>query len=206
MSSVNNLGNSGYYQLSNPSGGQSSGTSAGATQNTVTQSLINALSGESTTGASSGNEAYFLNLSPEAQKYLDSTTSSSTSLDKQSYILNDKQKKTITDILTKYKDEPYNQDTFNKIQNDLNSKGLGTTTLSLIDKAKSFSATSVLINALSGRPNDSTNSGVQSESEIKAKSSSYIESIVSQWKNIIGENQVETDTDKDAVQAAGATS
>ncbi len=205
MSTINNLGNSGYYQLSNPNGGQTGGTS-GSGQTGSTQALIQALSGDTNSNNTNSNDAYLLNLSPQAKQYLSNTANGTN----QSFILSDKQKQTITDILTKYKDAPYNQDTFNKIQNDLNAAGLSTTTLSLLDKSKSFSATSVLISALNGGIASGADvGGVPSDTEEQTKSSSYIQNIISQWKNLSGHSKDTTPastTSSTAVAPVGSTS
>ena len=205
MSTINNLGNSGYYQLSNPTGGQAGGTS-GSGQTGSTQALIQALSGDTNSNNANSNDAYLLSLSPQAKQYLSNTANGTN----QSFILSDKQKQTITDILTKYKDAPYNQDTFNKIQNDLNAAGLSTTTLSLLDKSKSFSATSVLISALNGGIASGADAGgVPSETEEQTKSSSYIQNIISQWKNLSGHSKDTTPastTSSTAVAPVGSTS
>ena len=198
MSTINNLGNSGYYQLSNPTGGQAGGTS-GSGQTGSTQALIQALSGDTNSNNANSNDAYLL-------QYLSNTANGTN----QSFILSDKQKQTITDILTKYKDAPYNQDTFNKIQNDLNAAGLSTTTLSLLDKSKSFSATSVLISALNGGIASGADAGgVPSDTEEQTKSSSYIQNIISQWKNLSGHSKDTTPastTSSTAVAPVGSTS
>jgi hypothetical protein len=206
MSSINNLGNSGYYQLNNPNAGTN-----GSNQTNSTLSLVQALNGQTQTGVSSSNDAYLLSLSPEAQKYLNGTSSLNT---QQSFILSDKQKQTINDIIAKYKDAPYDQKTFEKIQADLNAEGLGTTTLALLDKAKSFNPTSLLIDALTGGKGVAENSGFTTEADQKNKSNSYIQNIISQWKNLAGNNkaeaeaetQSESSTSTDAVQATGGSS
>lgn len=184
MSSINTLANTGYYQLN-----------GGSANTNVTQSLITALAGNSP-GASPGNDdAYLLSLSPSAQQYL-KTGSLPAVAGQQGFTLNSKQQQAITDILTKYKDAPYTQDTFVKIQNDLNAAGLGASTLTMEDKAKSFNAAQVLINALSGGNADSSNSGVASDSDEQAKANSYIQNIIGQWKNMSGNSA--------SVTAAGA--
>ena len=224
MSSVNNFASTGYYQLFNNSGSQSSGTTA---QTNVTQSLLQALSGSSNS-TSTSNDAYLLSLSPQAQQYLSATSSNSssnsgdalfnalqatqssgTNSTGQSFLLSSKQQASITAIITKYKDAPYTQDTFNSIQNDLNAAGLGTSTLSLLDQNKSFNPAVVLINALNGGSTDSSNTGVASASDEQAKSTAYMQNIISQWKNISGNSGKDTasnSTSANAVTPIGSSS
>ena len=192
MTSVSALPTAGYYQLSN------NATSSGS--NTPTDSLLAALN--ATSGANSSansaisSSAYLLNLSPQAQQYMSSSSGSSSSSGvssaisalngtsgSSSFVLTTQQQQTITNIITKYKNAPYTQATFNQIQNDLNSAGLGTNQLSGKDKAQNFNATSLLIDDLNG--NSSAATAMTSPDET-SKSSNYMQQILSQWQTISG--------------------
>jgi len=201
MSSINNLANyGGYYQLSGQSNGQS------GTNGSATDALLQALNSSSASGASSTNsDAYLLNLSPQAQQYLSGTNSAlpGASGSNGSYVLSSEQQAAITDILTKYKGAPQTQDTFNKIQNDLNAAGLGASVLSLEDQAKSFNPAMVLINALNGGSTDGINTGVTSSTDEQSKASAYMQQIISQWKNISGNNTQTAQTGIAPVGSAG---
>ena len=179
MSSVSNSLVGGYYQLSSQSGGTNT-NSASSTTNV----LLQALSGTNTNTTAASDPAYLLNLSPQAQSYLSGTpTSSATSAlsGNSSFSLSSKQQQTITDILTKYKDAPYTQDTFNSIQNDLNAAGLGASTLKMIDQAKNFNPTALLLGALSGNYTAATT--VDSATET-GKANSYIQGVIKQWQGV----------------------
>ncbi len=223
MSSITNLSSSGYYQLNNSSTGSQSQTSGTST----TQSLISALNGTSSTNGPNTDSAYMLNLSPQAKAYINSQNATGTNTTasllnsltgsgssnsasgtalgaSQNFTLSANQQQKITDILTKYKDAPYTQDTYNKIQNDLNKAGLGSNTLMMEDKAKTFNAPLVLINALNG--GNSSDTGVTSDSDEQAKASSYMQGIISQWKNISGNAATATSSTYDSSGSATGNS
>lgn len=187
MSTINIQTAGGYYQLGNAASGSAAVSTAGASLQ-----QHNTLNGFDPS-------AYLLDLSPEAQKYLNGSLSLSSS--NSGFLLNGGQRQAISDIIAKYKDAPFTQDTYNKIQNDLIEAGLGPDQLGRMDKVKSFNPTQLLINALSGR-ND--NSGaILTDSDIQTKSANYMQQIVSQWKDIsttFGKEEA-----SDAVQAAGGS-
>lgn len=193
MSSIT-TGNNGYYQLSNLSTG-SGGNPQSAVATNSTSSLLQALSGG--TAPSSNSNAYLLDLSPAAQQYLNGSGGSSPSLSNSAtnFTLSAKDKQAITDILTKYKDAPQTQATFNSIQNDLNAAGLGAGQMSQKDKIGNFNATQLLIDALNGK--DSTVPPGADSSAEQTKSGNYMQQIIKQWQAI------STTGGSDAVAAAG---
>jgi hypothetical protein len=189
MSSISTVLNSAYYQLSNLSSGTGSTTNA----SNSTDALIQALNGTASDSNSSDNSgAFLLDLSPAAQQYLNGGASSSTDLGtssvsgNSSFTLTSAQQKTLKDIITKYKDAPYTQDTFNDIQNDLNAAGLSPQSLALQDKAKSFDSTQVLLDALDGKQTVGSNSGSPSDAEENTKSQNFIKQVAQQWQSIAG--------------------
>ena len=177
MTTINNSYNSNaYYQLF----GQQS-----AAQPASSSSLVNALT-QADNPTTNENDAYSVDLSPQAQAYLNSqkststpTTSGSASL-KANFNLTPAQQKQIDDILAKYKDAPYTQDTFKQIQSDLKAAHLDSDQLSLMDKLKSFNSTQVLIGYLNGVEA----APVNDLSGEKDKATNYTQSIMDQWKHI----------------------
>jgi hypothetical protein len=125
-----------------------------------------------------------------------------------SFLLSAQQRQTIADILAKYKDAPYNQDTFNQIQDDLNAAGLGTNTLSMKDQAKSFNPLMVLVNALNGGSTSSSNTGVPGSADEQSKANNFIQGIIQQWQNLLGRGQTtpqDTGADGGDAPADGVT-
>ena len=187
MSSINaQLQGSGYYQLNSSSSGNSATT---AQTQVATPSLASALSGN--TQSTPFSDAVLLDLSPAAQKYLSglgtsaaTQTQNTSTTSSQDFVLSTEQKQTLNDILAKYKDAPYTQDTFDAIQGDLQKAGLGPDQLSAKDRVNSFSATAVLVDALNGGNGSTPGSTPLSDADLKTKSNNYIQDVVSQWKKI----------------------
>ena len=175
MSTINtSISGSGYYQLS----GSTSQSGGNGSIKSIAQTLL-----DSTSPVSAGNssDAYLLDLSPAAQKYLNNSNSApSTLFSGGTFSLTKQQQQDITDILAKYKDASYTQDTFNKIQDDLKAAGLDTQRLQLVDQAKSFNSTGLLISYLNGDFSASANTA-DSATE-NAKSTAYIQGIIKQWQ------------------------
>ena len=98
--------------------------------------------------------------------------------------LSEKQKQTIQSILEKYKDAPYTQETYQKIQDDLDKAGLSPQKLALEDNAKNFSTTKVLIAALSGQSSDTSTSASSIQADEKTNGDKYMQDIMKQWKSL----------------------
>jgi len=172
--------NAAYYPLSGQSGAPTASQNA-----SPTATLAQALSADASNG-SSNNSAYLLSLSPEAQQYLnaDSGAQGLTGTNSGSFTLSTQQQQAIASILAKYKDAPYTQDTFDQIQNDLNTAGLGANQLSLQDQNKNFNPTQMLLDDLNGNYTAadalaSPNSGTE-----QTKVSNYMQQIAAEWKNM----------------------
>jgi hypothetical protein len=202
MSSINTNLSGGYYQLNGSSGNS---TQANKSANIALATLLQA-TGDNNQAVN--NSAYLLDLSPEAQKYLagsqQSTASSTLGGGTQSFTLNSKQREEISAVLLKYKDAPFTQETYNKIQDELTSRGLSGQQLSMIDKATSFNPTQILVGALTGKgTQDSDPTGANAQ----AKVDNYMQQILGQWKNIsTTADDAAEETSPDAVQAAGGAS
>lgn len=186
MTSITNIPAS-YYQLSSLQGtntGQSSLTSNNNSSSaaSVTQSLINALQNSgNASDFSSGSD--ILDLSPAAQQLLNNISSGSTQNtgNNSSFTLTQAQQQQVKDIIIKYKDAPMTQDTFNKIQNDLEAAGLGADQLSAKDQVASLNLTSTLLDALNGK-NDPLSSASDKLSAEKTKANNYIKDVYSLWQ------------------------
>ena len=188
MTTINPLPTAGYYQFSNNT------SSSSSSPTDALLAALNSTSGiDSSANSATSSDAYLLSLSPAAQQYMNSSSGSSgvssaiSALNgtsgSSSFILTTQQQQTITNIIAKYKNAPYTQATFNQIQNDLNSAGLGTKQLSMQDQAQNFNATSLLIDDLNG--NYSAATAMTSPNET-SKSSNYMQQIMSQWHTISG--------------------
>lgn len=207
MSTISNSYNSSYYQL----GSQQTNTqTAGTSSTNQVASLADALS-DTDTSNNSNNNAYLLDLSPEAQAYLSSansstsTSSSSSSTSGSSnstFTLTAAQQQKIQEILEKYKDAPLNQDTYDKIQDDLKSAGLGADQLSAKDQISSFNGTAVLIDALSGVTDSNAVPTTQDE---QSKANNYMQSIMNSWQSITTQATDASSTDTDTTTTAGAS-
>ena len=180
MTSINSTG---YYQLSSNT---SSNSSASSKTQSPTDILLQALNSASGTSSNS-DSSYLLNLSPEAQQYINSNTA--TSPTSSNFVLSSKQQQDITNILNKYKNSPQTQETFDKIQNDLNAAGLGASQLSLQDQATNFSPTALFIADLNG---DTSGAAAITSPDETTKSSNYMQQIINQWQTISKTNNSAT--------------
>ena len=194
MSTINAQNHSGYYQLSNSFAGNSGTNHTTST----TDLLLSALNGPNVANTSTNNGAYVLSLSAQAQSYL-SGASSYNPTGNSAFSLSTKQQQAVTDILTRFKDAPYTQNTFNAIQDDLKSAGLGSDVLKLEDQAKNFNTTGILISYLSGNTPASQTS-VDSSTE-NTKANNYIQSVIKQWQAI---STTYKSASTDAVAATGS--
>jgi len=183
MTSINTAA---YYQLS---GNASNSSSASSSTTSPTDMLLQALNSATSDTSSNNNSSYSLNLSPQAQQYMNSSSPSSAT--SSNFVLSPQQEQAITKILDKYKNAPQTQATFDQIQNDLNTAGLGASQLSLQDQATNFSPTALFIDDLSG--NTSGAAAITSPDET-TKSSNYMQQIISQWQTIAATNTNSTST------------
>ncbi|HEU5046793.1 MAG TPA: hypothetical protein VFT64_03025 [Rickettsiales bacterium] len=188
MTSITNTPAS-YYQLSSLQSGNSQSSltannkSSGG-PSSVTQSLINALQGLGSSTDSSGSSD-ILDLSPAAQALLNNTSSGNTQSpgSSSSFSLTQAQQVQINEIIAKYKDAPMTQETFNKIQNDLEAAGLGADQLSAKDQVSSLNLTSTLLDALNGK-NDPLSSTSDKLSAEQTKANNYMKDVYSLWQQV----------------------
>lgn len=142
--------------------------------------------------------SYLLDLSPQAQAYLGQKNAAASSASDDSFILSDAQRKQISDIIAKYKDEPFTKETYDKIEAELDLIGLSPSTLAIKDHARTINPTMMLLDALNGT-NASLNSaltGMQSsQASSDQKKDNYVKSLLDEWSGIsttIGEEDSET--------------
>jgi len=162
----------GYYSLTQ------SGSAAGAAS-----SSANAKKEAAAAAVAESLSAYMLDLSPTAQKFLNATTSTSSAPD--SFVLSKEQQARLEDIMEKYKDAPYTQETFNQIQADLQKAGMSPDQLAGQEQAKAFNTTLALLDALSGRTSNMNENAPQNDSEkYDTKKKNFIQQIISKFQEI----------------------
>lgn len=150
----------------------------------LTSSLL--ASAEANTAADS---AYQINLSPAAKAYLakleekNAATSSTSTESTGGFTLNKQQAEQIKAIVTKYKDEPLTQETFDKIQADLRAAGLGPEQLAVKEQISSFNPAASLMAALE---DNSAQPVIQKPADImaslEAKGKTYMEQVEKLWR------------------------
>lgn len=174
MSLVDALANSNLFQLKDKIGA--------VTLNPGSESAAQ----QEKTVASSLAEAFMLDLSPDAKEALRESTaninaSAGFSENEAQFTLTRKQLATIDEILQKYKDAPFTQETYEHIQEDLEDANLSPESLMLQDKIKSFNPINILVNALSG---DFTDVVGNNTDVLESKMDNYIAMVVDTWKEI----------------------
>jgi hypothetical protein len=178
-----------YYSLASTSA--AAADTPAAPQADSIDSLLNVLSpspgGENS--SLSGNSD-LVDLSPEAQSYLaalgmgDPSGAGQDTGSGGGFLLTPQQQQQIGDILAKYKDAPFTQDTYNQIQNDLKAAGLSPDQLALEDQMRTFNPTQILLDALDGVQTDPNAGNFLSNNNEQGNADSYMQQIVSQWQSL----------------------
>lgn len=186
MTTINTAANGIFTSL------KDSGTSSSTAQQ-AGNALLNTLTGspsDQQTGKTSNEKAFLLDLSPEAQSFLNPSDSSSangamTQLYK-NFILTSKQQKQIDDVIAKYKDEPFTKETYYKIEAELDDLGLSPEALAIKDKARSVNTTSMLLDALNGTGGDLSQSllGGTDDEQSQTKKDNYVKVLLEKWSDI----------------------
>ncbi len=182
MTTVNTLFSGNAYQLADQNGAAntaasgSSGTSLAASLNTQAK-------------GNNAAQSYLLNLSPEAQSYLAGLTSATGSSSEskstdESFLLTRQQQAKIGEILAKYKNEPFTQETYEALQADLSEAGLSADTLAAKEKVRSINPTQTLLNLLNGGSNDPLADTSASDELLQQKADNYMAKIRKQWEAI----------------------
>ncbi len=212
MSTINSSLLSNYYSLTNTdssstSTSTSTSSSSSSSLSDTLASLLDSDSADTADGGSSDN-SYMLDLSPEAQSYLSSMnmasststgTASTPTTSSSDIILTNAQQAKLNQIIDKYKDAPYTQDTFDDMQNDLEEAGLGTDQLNAEDRMRSLNPTQMLIDALNGQTDDL--SSLTDTSNDATKATNFMNKVISQWQGVSSTY----DPNADADSTAGAT-
>lgn len=181
MSTINNTTLASYFQLNNNS------NSATQSQNSAS-GLADALAAISNVGSQTstdkGGSSYLLDLSDEAKAYLEKTkatasANSTSAMNTGEVSLSRKQQEILNDILLKYKDAPYDDDTFLKIQQDMEAAGLDADTLAARSQVRQLNPTVMFLNALNGIESNAGTMG-----DVSATATDFLKSVAEQWKNI----------------------
>lgn len=182
-----------YYQLANLQSGSTPNT-----QSNPADAILQALSatggsgllGDNSQNSSSSDNAFLLNLSPQAQSLLSGSSTGLFSLTGgNGFALSVTQQQQVSAILAKYKDAPFTQDTFNQIQHDLKAAGLSPDQLAAKNEVLNIQASdsSFLLNALDGT-DTSTLPTLPDASSImgseQSNANAYMQQVFRQWQNI----------------------
>lgn len=208
MSMINPQNPQGDYYRLNQSGG--AGVNARSSRSASPVSVLLGNGSEINT-AWSGNSAYQLDLSPAAQQYLSQVNSQNqlaTKIGDQGFILSSKQRTIISEVVARFADAPYTQETFDLIQDALQQEGVGPNQLSAKYRASSFNSTATLIDALSGGKGKIPGSVPVSNQELQQRSEQYVSFIAAQWRDIRTEPQeaATVDDTSDALTADAVAS
>ncbi|MFZ4541859.1 MAG: hypothetical protein ACOYNL_08655, partial [Rickettsiales bacterium] len=123
-------------------------------QQAANPTMASVFAAESKTDSNAGNNSgssYLLDLSESAQAYMNggSAPTESTGSD-DSYAFNRLDQAKLNAILKRYKDAPYNDDTFLQIQKDMDAVGIGADKLAAQHHMRDLNPTLMLLTALSG--------------------------------------------------------
>ncbi|MEJ0009708.1 MAG: hypothetical protein WDN72_03805 [Alphaproteobacteria bacterium] len=200
MSSISSL-LSQYFQLPTASSATTDGSGAdtATTASTAMPSLADALaqaqSNNSNTDSDS-NSAFTLDLSPDAQNYLQQMSSGNGSSAQagNGFLLSPQQQRTLNSILQKYQDAPFDQATYDSIQNDLQAAGLAPQQLAAQDQMRQFNPVTELVDALSGKSSGLNPMDFGSSTDENANANSYMQMVVNQWQGMSATSGSANDT------------
>lgn len=174
-----------YYSLDNRSSGNNPAQ--------VIQSTgLPKLTGNFSAGAAA-ESAYALDLSPDALTYIKSINGHSAGApgyysSVTNFTLSRDQRQTIDAIIARYRDAPFTQETFSRIQNDLKDAGLSPETLALQDSARNFNPTKFLLDALNGTSGSDlaldSLTGKPSAGDSSGKSVNFMTGVADSWARI----------------------
>ena len=162
-------------------------------QNAANPSLADVLSNasglpKSKDSATSGN-SYLLDLSDSARAYLQNlngsggtSAGSATSANGNGIVLTNPQRDKLNAILEKYKDAPFTDATFQKIQADMEQAGIAADKLAAQNQMRRINPTLMLINALSG--GDGSVGTVGGSADIKTETQNFMGKVLDQWRAV----------------------
>jgi hypothetical protein len=177
------ISNTNYYSLTNSTTSSNADSAASAQQLPSLAAILESVDSSDTSSSQSNSDGFLLDLSPSAQAYLQQqqtgSSSSSSATGSTTFTLTPTQQQKLASILEKYKDEPFTQETFDQIQDDMTAAGIGINQLSAQDAAQQFNPTSQLLDTLNGISPTST-----STVSTKTKASNFIQQVIDEWKSI----------------------
>ena len=167
-------------------------TATSTTSEQSTPSILDAfaaVSGSNSDPTATGNtgNSYLLDLSPSAQAYLQNysgsaSNSSSSSSTGAGVVLTPQQQNKLNTILLKYKDAPYTDATFQKIQSDMAAAGIGADALAAQSHMRQLNTTAMLLNALGG--GDGSVGTIGSSTDIATQTTEFMKKIAQSWTQI----------------------
>lgn len=187
MSTITTTNLSQFYALKDTKNANT-GSTPGQSSAPSLASALSAISGAKTdTAQAASGSSYLLDLSETARNYLErlndtQATQSSSTTQRTGIVLNSTQQQTLADILTKYKDAPYNDATFRLIQQDLDDAGIGADTLAAKQQVKQLNTTLIFLDVLNG--GDGSAGTIGDSETLKSQAKGYLESVVAQWEKI----------------------
>ena len=187
MTTINNAVNTVFNSLKDSTGSTTSNSmSALLDEMTGTKSVQQATK-------SAAQSSYLLDLSPEAQAFLNQSKGSSpaTNALDGNFILTTKQQKQISDVLAKYADEPFTKETYDKIEAELDSLGLSPDALAIKDKARGVNTTSMLLAALNGTGDANQDifgkmkaDNAATDEQLQTKKENYTKLLLGKWSDL----------------------
>ena len=154
-----------------------------------TSSLLTDLTQSSSQDATLFGIADLVNLSPQAQSYLNwlnmsDVNSASSIVGGNGFILTAQQQSQISAIIAKYKDALFNIGTYNNIMKDLAAAGLSPDQLAAQDATSSMNLTQMLLDALNGQSSSADFLNFFNNPTEQANTNSYKLQIINQWESV----------------------
>jgi len=175
------------YALTGGSSGQDKTASTSTILPPATAALL-----ESAQANTSADSAYQINLSEQAKAYLarlseTKAANTSNASPGEGFSLNNQQAQQIKDIVSKYKDAPLTQETFDLIQADLRTAGLGPEQLAVKEQMSSFNPTATLLAALGGEEAPALQQPAEVAAAQQTKAENYIRKVETLWRAVVNE-------------------
>lgn len=179
---TNNAANSMFTSLNNNSANQSKQTGSALLDELTGSNSVQQATKTVTKGS------YLLDLSPEAQAFLNtsggSTASSGANAWKNNFILTSKQQSEINSVIAKYKDAPFTKETYYQMEAELDDLGLSPEALAIKDKARGLNTTSMLLAALNGSGDINQSLLSNSSEQSQTKKDNYVKTLLGKWSDI----------------------
>lgn len=185
MSTITKSTLNSYYSLSDAK--TATTTSQQSSTPNLTSALAAANGGKTDSSKLAVGSSYLLDLSDNAKNYLQSLSDTSAGKGSSTstgdgIVLTNAQQAKLTEILIKYKDAPYNDATFTRIQQDLDAAGIGADSLAAKAQARQLNPTLIFLDALNG--GDGAAGTVGSNDSRTADATGYLKKVATQWERI----------------------